>query len=102
MSVDSSSDWLSLHPLDLFVILSSLLLLGALIGWYVRGSRARRAARAEQSRVSKAPEATPKRWDEVAVSDALAQRHADEMSLHEWDGGQPRPNFNRQIRLGSR
>jgi hypothetical protein len=102
MNFDLLGEWMALHPLDLFLLVSSLLLLGPLAGWYVRGRRARRAAGAGQSRMSKAPEATPKRWDEVSVSDALAQRHADEMSLHEWDGGQPRPNFNRQIRLGSR
>lgn len=79
------------------LLLSVLLLAGAFlaVGWYAQ--RRKRTRQVDDGRVSAVAQNVGDRPDQVAASEELARRHMEEMVLREWDGGPPRPNWNRRV-----
>jgi len=90
-------NWLSLSPAAAFLLGGALVLLGMLVGRYTRGRRAG-GSREEAGRGATVQDIDVRPNQATEPEEASASR-ADEMSLHEWDGGPPRPNWNRQRNL---
>lgn len=80
----------------------SLFILGSFVGWCVRRSEGKRSreADARQAETQSAPESAAACANRDPPSE-LARRTAEQAALHEWDGGDPRPNFCRQTRLSN-
>ena len=89
--------WLSLSSLTAFLLGGALVFLGMVGGGYARrrGAGDPRPGAGSDATVQDAST----RPNRVADHEEAAARRADEMSLHEWDGGPPRPNWNRQRNL---
>ena len=89
--------WVSLSPLAAFLAASVLVLLGVLAGRYAGGRRPRETREAT-TRAATIQDMSI-RSSEAAKREEPDVGRADQMSLHEWDGGPPRPNWNRQKNL---
>jgi hypothetical protein len=83
-------NWLSLSPTAAFLLGGALVLLGMLAGRYTRGRRAG-GPREEAGRDATVQDIP----NQVAEHEEASTSRAEQMSLHEWDGGPPRPNWNR-------
>ena len=89
------------YSLTTVLLACALFILGSFAGWCARGSQSKRARHADARQAEPAPqgEAGRANQDQAAERGETATSRADRMSLHEWDGGSPRPNWNRQRNL---
>jgi len=88
--------WLSLSLLETVLFGAALVVLGAVAGRYA-GRRRGREVREDAGREA-ATQDTGIRPSQTAGCEEAAGR-AEQMALHEFDGGPPRPNWNRQKNL---
>jgi hypothetical protein len=96
MSFDLWHQWLLFRPLGVFLVTCPLLILAALVGWSVgRRQATKRAAKAGAAQAPTAAQSITNRPQKVATSEEPAPRPAEWAWPREWDGGQPRPNWNR-------
>ena len=92
----SSGFWYqTVGPLAMFLLGCTALALGVLIGWYARPDHARRKRKAESARVAPSIQGTEGQHDTPAAAEE-ALRNYQPVTPREWDGGQPRPNWNRR------
>jgi len=105
LSPDTWLEMLSSEPVIAFSLACVLLLVGAMVGWYARWRHERRS-RGAPGTIAVTPTAVPGEAASLPKQAAALHDHAFSESERrlpqEWDGGRPRPNLNRQIRLGYR
>jgi hypothetical protein len=100
MDFDAWHHWMLLRPLFVFLLAGPFVVLAALVGWYAERRRERRAIRAEENKLVRVPaviQDAASQVDQVAACEELVSQHVEEwLSAREWDGEQPRPNWNRR------
>jgi len=67
---------------------------GLLVGWFMRRSKLRR--RFEGERTGAQAEDGVDRPQSPTALEELARQRCEQMAACEWDGGPPRPNWNRR------
>jgi hypothetical protein len=92
MNFDLWYGWL--EPVVAFLLACAFLALGALVGWYARQRQAKRIRKAAAARAPTLVERPADRHDAVAAGEEPIREYKHVMP-REWDGGQPRPNWNR-------
>lgn len=94
MDFDTLRHWLSMPPLIVFLLACALLVLAVLAGWYAGRHHGKRGQETKVVRVPTVVEDAASRSDQVAASEE--RQRAERRLPREWDGGQPRPNWNRR------
>jgi hypothetical protein len=94
MNFDVLLQWLLLRPFIVSLVACLLLALAALVGWYAGRRYAKRTRNEEADRVPTVGEGAADGPDRIAAREELIRRHPHVVP-REWDGGQPRPNWNR-------
>lgn len=92
MNFDLWYQWLD--PVVALLSACAFLALGVLVGWYARQRHAKRIRKAEAARAPTVVQGAHDGADKVAACEEPIREYQHVMP-REWDGRQPRPNWNR-------
>jgi hypothetical protein len=100
MDFDAWHHWLLLRPLFVFLLACPFVVLAVLVDRYAEWRGKRRTIRAQENKVVREPTAiqdAASQVDQIAACEEHVSQHAGPWSsLPEWEGEQPRPNWNRR------
>lgn len=90
--------WLALQPFPVIVLLIACPLLATVLlaSWCIQRGKITQPPHTDVVRVTTRVTNADDRTHEAAAADGLDGGDGEQMALREWDGGPPKPNWNRR------